>query len=372
MAKAEDMPKIDEEIRNQLDEGDAVPLWDAVADLVVTDRSKLEPKRWKGKELIELSKKAEQGITRKEINQTLFETRAIVPQADSFAGSLLPSIFFGIQSFPPGDEATPHQHPHFAPRFVVDGHDGMRADIGGESFPAKDHDLIITPSWEWHTHYNEGDETATWLSFLDLAFVLNGLGITEENHNEDRENRMKPEGYYDQSHGTLRPSINKGEYKQLAPSDHIQRSARSSTPSTEPHRFAWEDAYETLITAAENGDGYDPYNGVCMEYVNPATGQPPVSPTLSLRLQLLENGEETKAHKHNSLEMFYVIQGEGETEVGDEVLDWEERDFFTIPAHAPHAHTAFDDETILFAASDMPIVSAFNLYREMEVDDIGA
>lgn len=372
MAESASGPTVEEETLEQLQHHQAAPLWEAVTNLVVTDRSKLEPRMWNGGELIKLSQEVEQGITREEINQTLFETRAIVPETDENMGSLLPSIFVGIQSFPPGDEATPHQHPHFAPRFVVDGHGGMRADIGGESFPAKTHDLIITPSWEWHAHYNEGDETATWLSFLDLAFVLNGLGVTEENHDDDRPLRLKPDGYYNEAHGTLRPSIDKGEYAELAPSDDVARSARAGTPNTEPHRFAWEDAYASLKSAEENENGYDPYNGVCMEYVNPATGQPPVSPTISLRLQLLNEGEETKAHKHNAVEVFYVIQGSGRTEVGDKEFEWEAQDFFTVPSMAPHSHEAFDDETIMFAASDLPIMSAVNLYREMEVPSNGA
>jgi gentisate 1,2-dioxygenase len=370
MPQVSDGPEVSDQHYEQLETEDAIMLWDAVSQLVVDDRSAIEAQQWDGQRLIDLSQEIEEGITREEINQTMFETRAVVPDAKSVDGSILPTIFLGVQSFPAGDEATPHRHPHFAPRFVVDGHEGMRADVGGESFPATDYDLICTPSWQWHSHYNEGDETATWLSFLDLAFVLNGLGNTEEIHDPERGTGLKPDGYHNNSHGVLRPSLDGDTYSTTPPTDVSDRASLRKPTPTEPHRFAWEDVHTSLMSAAENGDGYDPYNGVCLEYVNPATGQPPISPTLSLRVQLLEEDEQTEAHKHNSLEAFFVVQGEGETEIGDEVFEWGKHDLFTIPAHTAHRHTAFDEETILFAASDAPILSAFNLHRELEVDDM--
>jgi gentisate 1,2-dioxygenase len=32
-------------------------------------------------------------------------------------------------------------------------------------------DVVLTPSWSWHGHVNDGDETSYWIDFLDSPFV---------------------------------------------------------------------------------------------------------------------------------------------------------------------------------------------------------
>lgn len=112
---------------------------------------------------------------------------------------------------------------------------------------------------------------------------------------------------------------------------------QNSLPSTVPYRFAWEDCYEMLTAYAEDDRGYDPHNGTCLEYSNPATGQPPVSPTVSLRLRLLVR-EETESHSHNAFEAYYVIKGEGRPASTRTSLVWEAGDFFSVPPGTEHAH----------------------------------
>lgn len=363
MASTANEPEVEQETLDHLSERNVQPLW-KVVDVLARPRNRFEPQIWKG-DIVEVSQDFEEGISRKDIDKTPFQTRALIPISPGHEGSLSSTIFLGIQSFPPGDQATSHRHPHFAPRFVLDGHEGLKSIVGGEAFPAHDYDLIITPSWEWHNHINEGNKSGTWLSILDLSFQLEGLGLTEEEHREgDAHNYVdKPDGYYNNLYGSFRSLYEDDERTgSIAPSDHTDRDPRPA-PNTVPYRFAWEDCYEFLTRYAEDDRGYDPYNGTCIEYVNPASGQPPVSPTLSLRLQLLSN-EETESHSHNAVEAYYVIQGEGETQVDDSLFEWEEGDIFSVPPGTRHAHESFDDETILFGMSDRPILSAFNLYRE--------
>lgn len=363
MASTSGTPEVDQETLDSLEERRVKPLWNVI-DVEARPRTRFEPQVWKG-DIVEISQKFEEGVSREDINETPFQTRALIPISPGHEGSLSSSLFLGIQSFPPGDQATSHRHPHFAPRFVLDGHEGLKSIIGGEAFPARDYDLIITPSWEWHNHINEGDETGTWLSILDLSFQLEGLGLTEEEHREGDARKFvdKPDGYYNNLYGPLRSLYeDDGKSGSLAPSDHTDRDPHA-LPNAVPYRFAWEDCYEMLTKYAEDDRGYDPYNGTCLEYINPATGQPPVSPTVSLRLQLLSN-EETESHSHNAFEAYYVVRGEGRTRVDDEALEWEAGDFFSVPPGTIHAHESVTDETILFAMSDRPILSAFNMYRE--------
>jgi gentisate 1,2-dioxygenase len=146
------------------------------------------------------------------------------------------------------------------------------------------------------------------------------------------------------------------------------RGAESPSPDTPPYRFAWDDCYATLERAAAGDDeaAYDPYNGYNFEYVNPETGQPPVMSTMSLRLQLMR--ETTESHRHNSTEVYHAVTGSGRTQVGDQTIEWHERDTFVVPPGSYHSHQPAD-EAVLFAMSDAPIFDAFKLHREETTDD---
>ena len=58
--------------------------------------------------------------------------------------------------------------------------------------------------------------------------------------------------------------------------------------------------------------------------------------------------------------------GEGTSIVGDKVLEWNKHDCFAVPNWAWHEHInrSKSEAAILFSVNDIPIVEAFNLYRE--------
>lgn len=348
---------LDEETRQRLEESNTRPLWEVITDMGRHDRTDLEPTVWKWETMYDL-KSAIEDIPREMANKLPFERRSIIPVNPKHPSraSISSSIFLGLQSYPPGDEAPPHRHPHTAFRLVTDGVDGMKAIAEGEAVEARTNDVISTPSWGWHGHRNDGDETAIWFSVLDLALMLEGLHLTgEEGWNEvyPHENKdpvYRPAGYHNRRYGKLLPS-----------------NAEPGNNAV-PYRFAWEDCYERLHEAATEDDAEDPFDGVTLEYVNPATGKPPVSPTMSMRLQLLRADDPTEAHRHNSVEAYYVMKGSGETHVGDEILEWDHKDVFMVPPMAEHHHVAAEDDTVLYAVSDEPVLRTFHLYREYDAD----
>jgi gentisate 1,2-dioxygenase len=349
---------IDEETRERLNASNTRPLWETIQDMGTHDRTDLEPALWKWETLHELKNDIED-VPREVADKLPFERRALIPinPAHPARSSISSSLFLGLQSYPPGDETPPHRHPHTAFRLVTDGCEGMKAVAEGEAVDARTNDLVATPSWGWHGHRNEGDETAIWFSVLDLSLMLEGLHLTgEESWNEvypdeEKDPIYRPAGYHNRRYGELLPSNE-------APGD-----------NTVPYRFAWEDCYERLHEAASEDDSYDRFDGVTLEYVNPATGQGPVSPTMSMRLQLLGDGEVTDTHQHNSVEAYYVMQGSGSTVVGDETLEWDHKDVFVVPPMAKHHHVGGEDDTVLYAVSDEPVLRTFHLYREYDGDD---
>ena len=55
-----------------------------------------------------------------------------------------------------------------------------------------------------------------------------------------------------------------------------------------------------------------------------------------------------------------------QTIVGDKALEWNKHDCFAVPNWAWHEHInrSKSEDAILFSVNDIPIVEAFNLYRE--------
>jgi gentisate 1,2-dioxygenase len=62
-------------------------------------------------------------------------------------------------------------------------------------------------------------------------------------------------------------------------------------------------------------------------------------------------------------EVFFVIEGEGATHVGDKALEWGKWDTFIVPPDEIHHHEP-DGEATLLAMTDRPVYEAFNLYAE--------
>src|SRR5205085_1246715 len=67
--------------------------------------------------------------------------------------------------------ATAHRHNAAAIRFVVQGVEGAFTVVEGEALPMGDGDLITTPNWTWHDHYNDSDKPVIWLDGLDIRLV---------------------------------------------------------------------------------------------------------------------------------------------------------------------------------------------------------
>jgi gentisate 1,2-dioxygenase len=185
--------------------------------------------------------------------------------------------------------------------------------------------------------------------------VLDSLNAsnTFENHELERQPVTKTQGYWDSQYGRARPH-------DQAKSDSIPGPFEGIREATPPYRFQWEETLETLRQRADNDDS-DPHDGYSLSYVNPATGKPPLFPTMSFRAQLLQ--EATDPHFHNATDVYFVIEGEGATHVDDEALEWSQWDIFVVPPDATHHHEP-DDEAILLGITDRPVFEAFNFYAE--------
>ena len=262
-------------------------------------------------------------------------------------GGTTHTLLMGIQMIKAGEIAWAHRHTLAAVRFVAKGDGKVFTVVNGEKCPMQPNDLILTPQWTWHDHQNPTKETAMWVDVLDVPFML---GLNQP--------------FYEPYPG------NKVQMIRENAGDHLQQRAGAVRPTWEntknenlPLRYAWKDI-EPQLRAFVDQPG-SPYDGVALEYVNPVTGGHTLR-TLSCWIQLLRPGEHTKKHRHTSSAAYFVVGGEGTTIVGDKALKWNKHDCFAVPNWAWHEHInrSNSKEAILFSVNDIPIVAAFNLYRE--------
>ena len=70
-----------------------------------------------------------------------------------------------------GETARTHRHTPAALRLVLEAKPGTFTVVNGARVDMLPGDVVLTPSWSWHGHVNETDQTSFWIDFLDIPFV---------------------------------------------------------------------------------------------------------------------------------------------------------------------------------------------------------
>ncbi len=272
--------------------------------------------------------------------------RRVIQMRHPDIGSRMSStIHMAVQSVVPGEVARAHRHNAAAIRFIIKGNPNAATVVDGEPFPMAEGDLITTPNWTYHDHYNEGTEPVIWVDGLDVRLVALGKMLGND-YERERQDPVRPAGYSRRTLGHARPS--------WATSEH-------PTPA---FHYSWAETYDTLLSLKENEAEGDHYDGIRLAYTHPRNGGPTL-PTFGCYIQLLTPSMKTKTHRHLSTSVYHVVRGEGVTTVGDQRFEWAAGDFFVLPPWSWHNHeTVGNDDAILFTMDDCPVFQALGLYRE--------
>jgi len=232
------------------------------------------------------------------------------------------TLVANIQIVMPGEIARAHRHSAAALRLIIEGGGGYTV-VNGERVPMYPGDLVLTPNWSWHDHANDTDAPMIWLDGLDTPLV-----------------RMLEAGFYEEYHQ---------ERQDLgAPVNASQWHYPMSEMRAALQRLAAADADEEII----------------LEYTNRRTGGP-VMQTIGCHMQLLRPGEKTGARRCVCRTNYHVVEGAGYSVVGDQRLDWEDKDVFTVPTWTFCEHVNNGDRpAFLFSFSDAPVMKALSLYRD--------
>lgn len=252
------------------------------------------------------------------------------------------NVHASFQMVMPGEVARAHRHSAAALRFVVESKGGYTV-VNGERYMMAPGDLILTPQTSWHDHGNLSDEPIIWMDVLDFPFVRTLNALFYDPYNDRTQAVVRPDGFVQRTAGAVRP-------------------AGLAAPRTGfPYHYRGAETIATLRDLPPE-DG-DPFDGATLDYVNPLDGGPTM-PTIQCRLHRLVPERRTRRHRHTWSTIYHVVDGAGETSVGDRVFRWNAHDVFVVPAWQWHEHrTVRSRDAVLFSISDEPVYRAFALDR---------
>jgi gentisate 1,2-dioxygenase len=277
-------------------------------------------------------------------------TLHMVNPSESVPLGTTPTFAAMLQHLNPGEVTESHRHTATSVYFMIQG-SGIYTTAQGEQQFMEPGDLLTQPNWTWHGTTNSGKESAIWLTAMDTSLTqyLNAW-FNEKYPDGFSEPVTKPDGYYRRRTGALRSSA-------------VQHTGAV------PIKYRWRDTLDILEDLAGAGE-VDPFEGVVVDYSDPLSGGPTTT-TLGCRLQMFRPGEETRSHRHTCSTIYHVVNGAGVTEIGknkagERVLNWSERDCFSVPPWHWHRfrNESPRESAILFSVSDRPLLDAVKLYRE--------
>jgi gentisate 1,2-dioxygenase len=232
------------------------------------------------------------------------------------------TIYAGLQLVLPNETAPAHRHVAFALRFIVEGSDGFTA-VEGQKIMMNRGDVILTPSWHWHDHGNEGQQPMIWLDGLDLPvfkFLRNNFA---ENYTESRY-----------------PSL---------PADNSN------------FKFPWAPVARAL-DASSGPHGIHHYRLPSGEHL---------SKTISAQAERIQAGATSPRSQETCSFVYHVYEGNGHTRI-EQVdgtiteIDWTTSDTFCVPGWSAVWHTCTSNtgSAYLFAINDRPMVESLGTARK--------
>jgi gentisate 1,2-dioxygenase len=198
----------------------------------------------------------------------------------------------------------------------------------------------------WHDHGHEGREPVIWLDGLDIPLV--------RSMEASWASAMKPAS----------PPATETDSSQdeLTAAGLVPRRSRYEETGYPQVRWPWRTTRAALAAMAATAPRRAP---VVLRHVNPRTGEYPLR-TMGSEARWLRPGEETRAERRTGSEVVHVIEGQGESRVGDRTLDWQAGDVFAVPPWhwITHRNRSGQAPACLFHLNDEPVLRALALWHE--------
>ena len=316
----------------------SAPLWERFKQLLTREPQAFDAMAWPWAVMEPLVERAA-----REVSMTDAERRVLLLTHPGFPGTVYttPSLSCGLQILEPGEEAHAHRHMVNAIRLVMTG-SGAQTITEGKVCPMEPGDLILTPAWTWHEHHHHGSERVVWFDGLDLPLARQ-LGTI---FFEPEPGPVAPRGLVAVSDEAL------GTAGVLPDGDDTGR------PYSPLFRYPWSRVQRTLEAMPAGAGGTRR-----LRYVNPVDGGP-VLPTIDCYALRLDEGAATIRQRSTDTAIVVVIEGEGETMVGDTRIAWASHDVFALPRWQWTEHRAREGPATLFLMTDRALIERLGYYRE--------
>jgi gentisate 1,2-dioxygenase len=225
------------------------------------------------------------------------------------------TLVSAYQMIMPGEHAPSHRHSSHALRVIIDAR-GTYSTVNGEKTPMESGDVVLTPGWCWHGHGHDGDEPGYWFDGLDVPLTHLFETMFYEEHPDKYEKVVK-------------------------------------VAETSPYRFTRDAMARALDSATADPEGR---HGPQIEL------DAPEMRLMRLTMQRLEAGMRTRRQRSTANRIFVVVEGEGESRVGDQQFTWARGDTIAVPCWTWFEHRA-DADAVLFGMSDEPLMRFAQYYR---------
>lgn len=301
-------------LEGEMERQSLIPLW-KVYERVVTHEPSLDAPshHWRWQDLERAVKLTTELVHGKDADHRVLVLRhpGLSPRV-----ATTNNILAAVQCVLPGERTSPHRHTPAAVRLVLEGAGGGTF-VDGVRCEMQTGDFIVTPNWTWHCHENDAATPVTWVDILDVPMVRAANAVFGE---------MGPVKNY--------PEV----------------------PPGAQFRHPWSDTIRRLESAT-------PSDGVrSVRYTDPRNGGPVIA-TLDASVVEIEKGKATRRFRCSASQLCVVIEGAGESRIGESRHAWGARDIFTMPEWNWIEHHA-SERVRLLVINDRHFREFLGLYRE--------
>lgn len=225
------------------------------------------------------------------------------------------TLVTAYQMLKPGEHARAHWHTPAAMRYIVEADEGCYSVVDGVQLPMKPGDVLLTPAFAMHSHFNEGQGNAYWIDILDVPLV----------------HRLEPMFW--------------GEHPNTY-------QTTETTPEEHPFYLPPQKTLPLLhAQPVQHG----------VQRITFATGQ--YIRTFDISFIRIQAGCETPGSQNTTSRIIVVQSGVGTAYIGDERFSFERGDVMVVPMWAP-VRFAAEHECLLMEVTDFPVIDALGFFRE--------
>ncbi len=230
--------------------------------------------------------------------------------------STVRTLVAAYQSIKPGENALSHRHTPNALRIILEGQ-GTYTVVNGTRVEMRPGDVLLTPSWHWHSHEAVGPDECFWVDVLDVPLVH----LLEPMFFERHPDRFEP----------------------------VRENVESSALA-----FRWEDSLRRL-----DAEAAAPAHGTAEREIELGS---PAMKTTAIHVQRLGAGFKSPLHQTTANAVYTVLEGAGTSRIGGREFSWAKGDVLAVPGWQPFEHRVSADAHLV-RVSDEPVMRAFDFLR---------